>query len=129
MREWWDDGVDMGTVESVRIYVSELKKLEAVMQIETILLEQELKKAISEKPIPVMDIKNIQPPKNPYPTSVFPEPSQKQWACLGEYLKRAGLNLDLFSASLARRTWENCCLEWEKLLKRKFEQENENGKK
>ena len=46
---------------------------------------------------------------NPYPETVFTEPTEEEWEKLQKAIEEAGLVQDKFSASLARSVWINCC--------------------
>ena len=46
---------------------------------------------------------------NPYPKTVFTEPTEEEWEKLQKAIEDAGLVQDKFSASLARIVWINCC--------------------
>ena len=55
-------------------------------------------------------------PENPYPESIFKEPTNEQYRIIHAALKKEGLTLDGFSGSFCRLVWENCYAEHKKLL-------------
>ena len=55
-------------------------------------------------------------PRNPYPESIFTEPTKEQYALFHKILKENALTLDKFSAAIGRRIWDICCNDWEKWL-------------
>ena len=62
-------------------------------------------------------------PNNPYPESVFMEPTAEEFELAHKVLKENGLSLDKFSGSTARKVWATCCNEWEDALENLFEEE------
>ncbi len=63
-----------------------------------------------------MDLKNLinhVKDANPYPTDIFPEPSDTDWKGLGEFLLSHGRNPDRIFAKWGRMVWNNCidCIE------------------
>ena len=54
---------------------------------------------------------------NPYPESVFTEPTKEQFARFHEILQKEGLALDKFAGSLGRRIWNTLVEMLEQALK------------
>jgi hypothetical protein len=47
--------------------------------------------------------------QNPYPASVFIEPTDAQFEAFNDYLEQFGLSADAYNGAMGRKTWENCC--------------------
>jgi hypothetical protein len=60
---------------------------------------------ISEREKKAVEV--IKEMKNPYPESIFTEPTDKECEIANEVLKSKGLTLDKFSGSMGRKVWEN----------------------
>lgn len=59
-------------------------------------------------------------PKNPYPEDIFIEPTKRQYTLFHKIPRENGMTLDKFSGAFGRRVWDNCCNEWEELLKEEY---------
>ena len=46
---------------------------------------------------------------NPYPSDIFIEPTEEQYAKFNKYLKDMGLYPDAYNGSTGRRIWDMCC--------------------
>lgn len=55
-------------------------------------------------------------PKNPYPESIFKEPTLKQYKVFNEMLEKAGLSPDGYNGSFGRKVWRNCFEKFAPLL-------------
>jgi len=65
-------------------------------------------------------IKELQK-RNPYPESVFIEPTKAQYEKFNELMKEAGLCVAAYNGSWGRRVWNNCVEELKDILREEIE--------
>lgn len=59
----------------------------------------------------IKDILSDVKERNPYPTTVFVEPTKKDWAWLNSICRLNGLMSESFMGSFGRLVWNNCVKE------------------